>query len=953
MKQCKPLRRNNNYIFAWITWYDLLLFFALGIFLVLLTIYGLPHIKMINKVTIGCLGLVVIISLFIKVRGSRYKVYQYVFFWFKFLVMKKKYRKNEIYNLMLYRYLDRDGILYLNSASSSSKKQENKKNIKTYQMKILAMQGNSIFKYDHYEQDRLMTNLNENLNKIGCAFSIVKMPNVINLQVNLAKAQSKSKVFVDNNSSTYLSQKQQDLEKFANNDYQNYYIVIYANSSVSLMENTNLVKEIFINSGLLVNELTLDKIIDFMVKFYNIPNISKNDIDLLISQNKDSKIDLFKLLKFNELTIKRDHIQADNNFFSVQSIDGFDYEVDYGYMNSLYNSNSIVIWTLSAIEQKKAERMLEYANVKMGSDAQTVSRKVLRNKKRQYEYDIYNELIDSIVKSKSRKLFDSCVYIFNRAQSHSELKELEKQNTENARDERIKLFSYSLNQLNAWNQIQLIPNDRLNTSNQIISDMVGNSWPWNTEVLNDGNDFILACQKSDGTPLLFDLFYKDKNRKNNNMIIIGTSGSGKSTLSKKMLLNEYYDNGQIIIIDPQQEYKDICKQCNGEYIDLKNGLNTIINPLEIQIDLNDNNKINVYSVVENHIDFVVSWLDIVFRDLNEVDNLIIGRLLNKIYTKYKYFNCKSYEELIKLDKPLMSELITELKKATWKDETEQKLFKDSAIKLYNRFDYLFNQQKNYKNLFNSQSNIQLNNKFIVFDTKALMEQQNQSASIAQIYLLLKIINNKISINSIKNASFKTILLVDEAHLFLKEETKEIRNFLIDTTKTIRKYNGSIILTTQNVVDISQNAYKILGNIQYNVFFQAKQIDIEAIENMYKTTQALSDNELKFLANAETGQALLFLWEKCHYQTAIYYNDFEKNLLFNDFTKFKTLISNLKIEIDQLLAKVDESEFKTSFVNTLVETEASLAEQEKNYSYYESYLEFLSNVINQLKEVVYK
>ncbi|MGV2393887.1 UNVERIFIED_CONTAM: hypothetical protein O8I53_13605 [Campylobacter lari] len=243
-------------------------------------------------------------------------------------------------------------------------------------------------------------------------------------------------------------------------------------------------------------------------------------------------------------------------------------------------------------------------------------------------------------------------------------------------------------------------------------------------------------------------------------------------------------------------------------------------------------------------------------------------------------------------------------------------------------------------MFNAQSNINLNNKFIVFNVKKLLAQQNQSSALAQIYLLLKIINTKISINSINKSYYKTVLFVDEAHFALKDNTPELREFIIDTTKTIRKYNGSIILATQNVVDISANAAKILGNIQYSFFFNCKQLDLDSIQNLYRTNQSLTDQELKFISNARTGEVLMFLTEQQHYQISIHYNDFEKDLLFDDFTIFKKHIKSLKFEIQNLLDKVKETEIldelKLGYIKEINELEANLS----TFATYKQYLAFL-------------
>ncbi|MCU4706972.1 type IV secretory system conjugative DNA transfer family protein, partial [Mycoplasma sp. CSL7503-lung] len=205
---------------------------------------------------------------------------------------------------------------------------------------------------------------------------------------------------------------------------------------------------------------------------------------------------------------------------------------------------------------------------------------------------------------------------------------------------------------------------------------------------------------------------------------------------------------------------------------------------------------------------------------------------------------------------------------------------------------------------------------------------------------LKIINTKISINSINKSYFKTVLFIDEAHFALKDNTPELMEFLIDTTKTIRKYNGSIILATQNVVDISQNASKILANIQYSFFFNAKQLDLDSIKELYKTSNSLSEHELKFISNSKTGECLFFLTDKQHYQIAINYNDFEKDLFFDDFTIFKKHIKSLKFDIDELFKKQLNNEIKERLLNEYNKEILNYESNLNKYTNFKNYLSFL-------------
>ena len=50
---------------------------------------------------------------------------------------------------------------------------------------------------------------------------------------------------------------------------------------------------------------------------------------------------------------------------------------------------------------------------------------------------------------------------------------------------------------------------------------------------------------------------------NPNLNILGTSGGGKSFASKVLLLREYALGARILILDPEQEYRRICRGWTG------------------------------------------------------------------------------------------------------------------------------------------------------------------------------------------------------------------------------------------------------------------------------------------------------------------------------------------------------------------------------------------------------
>jgi type IV secretory pathway VirB4 component len=57
---------------------------------------------------------------------------------------------------------------------------------------------------------------------------------------------------------------------------------------------------------------------------------------------------------------------------------------------------------------------------------------------------------------------------------------------------------------------------------------------------------------------------------------------GKSTAVKHIALAEYMKGTKLIFIDPESEYRDLCLNLNGDWINAGGGANGKINPLQIR-----------------------------------------------------------------------------------------------------------------------------------------------------------------------------------------------------------------------------------------------------------------------------------------------------------------------------------------------------------------------------------
>ena len=107
---------------------------------------------------------------------------------------------------------------------------------------------------------------------------------------------------------------------------------------------------------------------------------------------------------------------------------------------------------------------------------------------------------------------------------------------------------------------------------------VANLYPFNYSGKNDPQGIYIGRDKY-GTNILVDFDRRAEDKTTSNILILGNSGQGKSYLLKLILTNLRESGKQIICLDPESEYEDLCNNLGGSYVDFMSG-EYKINPLE-------------------------------------------------------------------------------------------------------------------------------------------------------------------------------------------------------------------------------------------------------------------------------------------------------------------------------------------------------------------------------------
>ena len=396
----------------------------------------------------------------------------------------------------------------------------------------------------------------------------------------------------------------------------------------------------------------------------------------------------------------------------------------------------------------------------------------------------------------------------------------------------------------------------------ILTEGIKSTYPFVTTRIFDDGGILIGKSVEDNSLIVVDKFKKEK-YKNSNIAIFGTSGAGKSFFTKLMLIRSFIFEIEQLIIDPEREYEEICKNLNGEYIKLGPKSVNYINIFDIREE-----DLEEELFFENIIEKVKSFLLLILGKEFENDSYLIEELIIKTYEKkginsnkdsmYKQSNNNFNMRIIKDEKdmPILEDLYNIVK-------TEEK---------YKKFEkYLFQYIKGSMKFFNNYTNINLDNKLIVADIYDLGEDN----LIYGMYLCIQIFWSKIQ----KNRKQKKVIYIDEIwRLIGMNSNKYVASFVYKIFKTIRKYNGSAVAITQDISDLflledGKYGKCIINNTSFKFIFSLEEENIKILSE----SMDLNESEKIKIKSLRKGENLAFI-EQDHLLVNVISSEFEKEMI---------------------------------------------------------------------------
>lgn len=518
--------------------------------------------------------------------------------------------------------------------------------------------------------------------------------------------------------------------------------------------------------------------------------------------------DPMDVISYSGLEEQKDHLIIDGVFIRTMFISGYPFVANSGWLNSLinFNHNIDISYQITQVDPTSALPKLHRKITELESTKRAMIRsgKIVGPEVTD-PLESAMELRDKIQRGQEM-LFQTSIYVAISANSLDELDKTTKilESVLSARMFFTKVARYQ--QIEGLQSILPRGEDLLGQRRNLDSSSVALTFPFMSSELVQESGILYGVNKSNNSLVILDRF----SLHNANSIVFAQSGSGKSYATKVEILRQLMQGTHVIVIDPEREYKLLTDSVDGTYIKLSASSRQKINPFDIA------NTSTLKRDLAEHIQDLTEIVSLMAEGLDNSEKAATDKALLAIYKKNK-------------DKPpVLKDLYRELKSLKQKALC-QRLEKYISGSL--------------AHVFNSQTNISLENRLVVFDIKDMPE------SLRQIMML--IVSNYVQ-NQVKREPKKRLLVIDEGWLLLEHE--ESARFIAGLVRRARKYYLGVSLISQQANDFLKNDYgrAIASQSSLRILMRQDTTTIKGVVSEF----GLSEYESNFLLTCERGDALI-------------------------------------------------------------------------------------------------
>lgn len=406
--------------------------------------------------------------------------------------------------------------------------------------------------------------------------------------------------------------------------------------------------------------------------------------------------------------------------------------------------------------------------------------------------------------------------------------------------------------------------DEIQISNNMNSSPIASSFPFISADLTSDSGILYGINRHNNSLILFDRF----SLQNANSVVFATSGAGKSYAIKLEVLRSLMMDTDVIIIDPEREYKHLSDAVGGTYVNISLASESKINPFDLPLAVGDETRTE--DIIRSSIIILKGLVKLMVGELTHQEDAIVDRALLETYATR---DITSSSDLSNITPPIMNDFQEVLEGMEGGESLARRLDKFTI--------------GTFSGLFNAPTNVKMDNQLVVFSVRDLEDELRPLAIYNIVNYIWNVVRAKLK---------KRILVVDEAWWLMQNE--DSAKFIFALVKRARKYYLGVTTITQDVNDFLSSEYgqAIVNNSSLQLLLKQSPASIDLVQKTF----LLTEGEKYLLLEGGVGEGIFFAGQK-HAAIKIVASYTEDQLITSDPRQLLE-IEAAKKEFEEELAK---------------------------------------------------
>ncbi len=527
------------------------------------------------------------------------------------------------------------------------------------------------------------------------------------------------------------------------------------------------------------------------------------------------------------LEITGDHVRIGTRFARTLYVYGYPRQIFTGWLSPIVNLDEVLDLSLY-IYPVESQVVLNNLRRKVGQleASYAINQEKGRVRDPGLEAAIMDaeELRDKLQVGEER-FFRFGLYVTLYADSLEDLKNIQRKVEGIFGQSLVYTKTASMQQEPAFNSTLPLASDQLQVARNMNTGALSTSFPFTSAELSRNEGVLYGINRHNNGLVLFDRFSLE----NANMVVFAKSGAGKSFAIKLEAIRSLMLGTEVIVVDPEDEYRSLCDAVGGSYLRLSLASQNRLNPFDLPrvLDSEDADNALRANIITLHglLRLMMGGEAVPLTPAEDAD---LDVALINTYAKAGITNDPLTHGATP---PTMNDLYKTLAEMSGNGPSlAQRLRKYTT--------------GTFAGIFSEQSNVDLYNKFVVFNIRDLEDELRPVG----MYIVLNYIWNKV-----KSDKRKRILIVDEAWQLMKYE--DSANFMFSIAKRARKYFLGLTTISQDVDDFlsSRMGRAVVSNSSLQLLLKQAPSSVDIVGETFK----LTNEEKARLTTFPVGEGLFF------------------------------------------------------------------------------------------------